>query len=182
MPLTYLIDGYNLIHALGMVRKQIAPKELETARRRLLDFLRERLEPLADEIIVIFDAKRKPGHVPTEYQEGRIQVRYAGRDEQADDVIETLLAEHPAPNRLAVISDDQRLRHAATRRHALSWGCQDLLEHLEKSAAPAPEASPSAANERKLSGAEVQEWLREFGDVELPNEFRDFLDPPASND
>ena len=63
MPLAFLIDGYNLIHALGLVHKQIAPKELETARRRLLDFLHERLEPRAAAITVIFDARRRPPHV-----------------------------------------------------------------------------------------------------------------------
>src|SRR6266702_1586412 len=100
MPLAFLIDGYNLIHALGLVRKQIAPKELETARRRLLDFLRERLEPRA----------------------AAITVSFAGRGEEADDVIETLLAQHPAPRRLVVVSDDRRLRDAAVRRRARSMG------------------------------------------------------------
>ncbi len=182
MSLTFLIDGYNLIHALGLVRKQIAPKELETARRRLLDFLHERLEPLAGDITVVFDAKRKPRHLPSEFAEGRIQVRFAGRNQEADDVIEDLLAQNNVPQRLVVISEDRRLRDAATRRRARSWGAQELLDHLERRPKIKTPKSAATIEQPRLSPAEVQHWLREFEGVELPNEYRDFLDPPSPSE
>ena len=44
--------------------------------------------------------------------------------------------------------------------------------------------NPSRADEgpAPLSPAEVQSWLHEFRDVKLPNDFQDFLDPPAPDD
>lgn len=182
MSLAFLIDGYNLIHALGLVRKKIAPKELESARRRLLDFLHERLEPLSGDITVVFDAKRKPRHVAAESYDGRILIRCAGRHQEADDVIEELLAHHAAPGRLVIVSEDRRLREAAARRRAHSWSAQELLDHLERR----PERSGAGDwvedQRQPPSAIEVQEWLHEFRGVELPNEFQEFLDPPPESD
>src|SRR6266850_1534498 len=107
MPLAFLIDGYNLIHALGLVRKQIAPKELAAARRRLLDFLHERLESRAGAVTIVFDARRRPRHIASEYSDGSFTVRFADRGEEADDVIENLLAKSPAPRWVVVVSDDR---------------------------------------------------------------------------
>lgn len=180
MSRTFLIDGYNLIHALGLVHKQLAPHELESARRRLLDFLHARLEPLAQNITVVFDAKRKPGHMPSEFTEGNILVRFAGRNEEADDVIEALIAAERMPERLVVISEDRRLRQAAVRRQARSWGCGELLDHLERR--PAAASTESAAMPAQLSKEEVDEWLREFEGLEFPQEYKDFLDPPAESE
>lgn len=132
MSLGFVIDGYNLIHALGLVHKQLAPKELEGARRRLLEFLHERLETLSGDITVVFDAKHKPRHVPSEYSDGQILVRYAGRHLEADDVIETLIAGHSMPERLVVVSEDRRLRDFAVRRGAQAWGTQELLDHVDR--------------------------------------------------
>ncbi len=182
MALAFLIDGYNLIHALGLVHKHVVPHELETSRLRLLEFLHERLEPTTGEITLVFDAKRKPRHVPSEYSDGQIRVVFAGRDQEADDVIEKLLAEHPAPARLVVVSEDRRLRQAASRRHALSMGCQELLDYMEKGLAPPTSASRPTPPEPHLSKTEVKQWLEEFHDLELPDEFRDFLDPPPPSE
>ena len=182
MPQAFLIDGYNLIHALGLVRKQLADKELETARRRLLEFLHVRLEPLAGAITVVFDAKRKPRHVPAEHHDGQILVRYAGRNQEADDVIEDLLAQHPAPRHLVVISEDRRLRQAAARRRAQSWSAQELLDHLEQPPATRHDRAPHPSERRPPSAKEVEDWLREFQGLELPNDFQDFLAPPQESD
>jgi uncharacterized protein len=181
MSLAFLIDGYNLIHALGLVHKQLAPKELENARRRLLEFLHERLEALSGDITVVFDAKHKPRHVPSEYSDGQILVRYAGRNLEADDVIEELIASCSIPERLVVVSDDRRLRDAAARRRAQAWSTQDLLDHSDQRSKNAPQKAPPPGV-APLSRAEVREWMDEFADVEMPNEYRDFLDPPPSSE
>ena len=182
MTLAFLIDGYNLIHALGLVHKKIAPKELENARRHLLEFLHERLEPLSGDITVVFDAKRRPARVAAEQQEGGILIRYAGKNQEADDLIEELLAKNATPRRLVVVSEDRRLRDAAKRRHALSWSGQDLLAHLERRPAPRRDAADPEAERRPMSAKEVEEWLHEFRDVKLPNEFQEFLDPPQDTE
>ena len=182
MSLAFLIDGYNVIHALGLVHKQLAPKELEGARRRLVEFLHERLEALSGDITVVFDAKHKPRHVPSECSDGQILVQYAGRDMEADDVIEDLIAKNSRPQRLVVVSDDRRLHEAAARGGAQAWGTQQLLDQLERGLPAAPPTAARPGHAQRLSQAEVQEWMDEFRDVELPNEYRDFLDPPPSSE
>ena len=152
------------------------------ARRRLLEFLRENLTPLSADVTVVFDAKRKPRHVPTEQVMDGILVRYAGRGEEADDVIEALILQHAAPQKLVVVSNDRRLRQAALRRRAKPLGFQELLDHLERRPAPDAAHRPIQGEDVRLSRAEVAEWLREFDGLELPNEYRDFLDPPPAAD
>jgi len=41
---SYLIDGYNLIHALGLLDRQRGATALEESRQRLLEFLHEGFE------------------------------------------------------------------------------------------------------------------------------------------
>ena len=62
----YLIDGYNLLHALGMVRRQLEPAGLERARRALLEFLKKAHGEEASAVTVVFDAaKRRRAFPPT---------------------------------------------------------------------------------------------------------------------
>ena len=56
---TFLIDGYNLIYALGMIDRHLGTKALEHSRRCLLEFLKEAL----DSGTIVFDAKHAPRHV-----------------------------------------------------------------------------------------------------------------------
>ena len=42
---TYLIDGYNLLHAVGIIGRGIGPGGLERSRLALLNFLVESLDP-----------------------------------------------------------------------------------------------------------------------------------------
>ncbi|MCS6851745.1 MAG: NYN domain-containing protein, partial [Gemmataceae bacterium] len=57
----YLIDGYNLIHAMGLIRGRAGPWGLEKARRNLLGVLWGALGDEASEVTVVFDAAWGPG-------------------------------------------------------------------------------------------------------------------------
>ena len=63
---SYLIDGYNLMHMLGMIRKRIGPGELEAARRRLLDFLVTAFAADVQQVTIVFDAQHAPPRVKRE--------------------------------------------------------------------------------------------------------------------
>ena len=56
----YLIDGYNLLHAMGVLHGQTGPKVLEKARLRLLSMLRGRFEQRTGNVTVVFDAAHAP--------------------------------------------------------------------------------------------------------------------------
>lgn len=167
----YLIDGYNLIHALGLVHKQAAPGELERSRHALAAMLEAHAAKGA--FTVVFDAKRKPRRGAGAETIGAIQVRYAvGRE--ADEMLEELIVQHPRPARLNVVSDDRRVQEAARRARAVPLGCQAFLDLLERPPAAAPAADAAEpGKETPLSGAERRRWLEEFGDVQIPDELRE---------
>jgi predicted RNA-binding protein with PIN domain len=177
MSNTYLIDGYNLLHALGLVRKRVAKGELDQARRRLVARLQEGFAKLHGTVTVVFDAKRKPRRAPAEEMMGDIRVLFAVQRE-ADDLLEELIGQHPQPRRLYVVSDDHRVERAAQRRGAIALGCQAFLDLLERPQTDPSRQSPSPAAQpaQPMSAEEKLHWLREFGDVEIPDELRDAFD------
>ena len=110
----YLIDGYNLMHALGLVRKNGGETGWLASRRKLLDWLADQLTRRnLDSFQVVFDAQRSVGALESNLHRG-VKVLIA-RGQSADDVIEELLAEEIQPKTLTVVSNDQRLRDAAWR-------------------------------------------------------------------
>jgi predicted RNA-binding protein with PIN domain len=162
----YLIDGYNLLHAMGALHGRTGPAGLEKARLRLLGLLRGAYE--ADEarqVTVVFDAAGAPAGVPEIVEYKGIQVRFATRQAEADDLIETLIGHDSAPRRLMVISDDRRIQQAARRRRCQVAGCGEYLEWLEqhrrqRKRRPEPDPDKPAT----VSSAETQHWLEEFAE------------------
>src|SRR5258708_4218606 len=100
----YLIDGYNLAHALGLLRGKVAPAVVEVARRSLLIRLLEApgLDPTT--VTVVFDAQRAPPGTTDRQTYQGIRVLNALR-QQADDLIEELIEEETQPRQLAVVSN-----------------------------------------------------------------------------
>lgn len=162
--MSLLIDGYNLLHALGSVTKQMRPKGFERAREQMLDWISER-HPRPDEVRVIFDAREALFGDDSERFVKSLRVRYA-RYSDADEVIEELIQAEAVPARLTVVSDDHRIQIAGKRRGCRVWGCGDLIDWLE---AGAPEDQPRKANDlpgkpERVSQEDVEYWLKEFGE------------------
>ena len=93
-----------------------------------------------------------------------LEVYFSGPSNEADDVIESKIADNTAPKSLVVVSSDRRVRQAASRRKAIDapaelfW--QTLLAQLEKqSNRPAPEPSEKR---RGLTQRETDLWLDLF--------------------
>lgn len=171
----YLIDGYNLMFALGLLTKQVGPTGLEPARRRLLEFLHGRFGDEAGRVAVVFDAARAPRRTPTEESYRGIHVIYA-LSEEADDLIEDMIRHDTTPRGLAIVSDDRRLREAARRGGCVVLRCLDFVEQIAFPNPPPVESSPDSPAKPELpSPQETQQWLREFGDVEHDPELRPWL-------
>lgn len=170
----YLIDGYNLMFALGLLSKQVRPSGLEPARLRLLDFLQAHFGADAGRVAVVFDAARAPRHTPAEESYRGIHVHYA-LSEEADDLIEELVQHEATPHDLTVVSDDRRVREAARRGSCGALRCLDFVEQMAFPRAPPAPTSDSTAKPDLPSAQETQEWLREFGDVENDPALRRWL-------
>jgi predicted RNA-binding protein with PIN domain len=173
-----VIDGYNLLHAMGLLRGKVGPTGLEKARLGLLGLLRAVYGQEAITVTVVFDAAHAPpGSAGEENYQG-IHVRFAVDQGEADDVIETLIRDDSAPRQLVIVSDDHRIQRAARRRHCMVSGCLQYLEWLErhrrekKRSIPQAESKPEHVSER-----EMQHWLREFASLQNDPGLRELSDP-----
>jgi uncharacterized protein len=138
----FLIDGYNLLHAVGWASKSMAQSALEPARRKLLDWLAETdAFQGGARFRVIFDAQRGPAHAPKQMSHRGIKVEFAWRS-TADDMIEEYLAAADTPREVVVVSNDTRLHEAARLVRAQGWSSQKFLDWLnqKEEAAQPPEA------------------------------------------
>ncbi len=169
-----LIDGYNLLHASGILGRGVGPGSLERSRRALLNFLAESLEEsVLRKTTVVFDAREAPPGLPRQLTHQGLTVRFAEQGGDADALIEELIAADSSPRRLTVVSSDHRLHRAARRRNAKPvdsdlWYADTLRKRIERQRKKPTTAKPSGP----ASEAEVRYWLRQFGldERDVPSE------------
>jgi predicted RNA-binding protein with PIN domain len=164
--MSLVIDGYNLMHVAGILGRGAGPGSLQRSRLALLNFLAESLDPRElPRTTVVFDSHDAPRGLPRSLQHRGITVRFAAQYEEADDLIEELIAADSAPRRLVVVSSDHRLQRAARRRRAKAadsdvWYAELVRSRRERQQvsadAPARPAVP-------LLEEDVNYWLRQFG-------------------
>jgi predicted RNA-binding protein with PIN domain len=169
-----LIDGYNLMYAVGLLGKRLGPDGFRKVRQRFLNDLADALGAVeAHQTTVVFDAAAPPDNVPCEQVHKGITVVFAVDDDDADTRIERLIAQHSAPKALTVVSSDNRIRLAATRRKARIESADDFWSKLEdrRSARAGPRQAPpplSPEERARLHGLgpdQSREWLETFRHV-----------------
>jgi len=185
-----LIDGYNVIAPVVQAGQTPKSDWLHQERMRLLIRLAENLDhELAINTCVVFDAatRRRGSASAAASQHGStsrfrgIEVRFAIDHDEADDLIEELIAVHSSPKRLTVVSSDHRLQAAARRSGALAFDSDHWLdalldgqvllavrwprESLERDGADGETSNPRLHDPKSLiaDGTTVEEWMRAFG-------------------
>jgi hypothetical protein len=137
-----LVDGSNLLYALGRGRAGPAPAATLIGRLRAV-------VPPGVRIEIVFDGPPEPGLRGTRIASG-LTVRHSGRA-TADSLIEHLVAEgiggggtveaaHSAGAAILVVSDDIALGSAVRRRGGRTVGTAWLIRRLERGALSAPAA------------------------------------------
>ncbi len=186
-----LIDGYNLMYAVGLLGRKLGPGGFRKVRQRFLNDLAAALDPVeAHQTTVVFDAAAPPDHVPREARHKGLTVLFAVDDESADERIEWLIAHDSAPKTLTVVSSDHRLRAAASRRKARAVTADAFWTELEDrrrrrpSEVPPLPSAEEVARQQGLPPEESEFWLRAFADVADAPETRQALegDPPVLTD
>ena len=172
----FLIDGYNLMHARGLLGRRFGPDGFRQARKRFLNDLAEALGPIdAHATTVVFDASGPPADLPRSSTHKGLSILFAVEDDDADSRIEILIARHATPRTLSVVSSDNRIRQAASRRRARAVGAEDFLIELDarKDRRRRPAGTPiepnlSAEERARLHGLSPEEaarWEDAFSDV-----------------
>ncbi len=164
--MTFLIDGYNLMHAVGSVPTGVLARQFDAARGRFLDWLAESpaLKPYFAGIQIVFDAQHATRDWGTTTHRG-LTVTFSFR-QTADDLIETYLALDKNPQKIRVVSNDLRLQGAAKRVRAKAMACSEFVDWLADPSKPGdgPKAHPPVKPEKPESSAgDLAEYLRVFG-------------------
>ena len=187
--MSYIIDGYNLIHAAGILGRGSGSGGLQRARRALLNSLAESLDPRdRSRTTVVFDAgPGAPRHRPRVLVHHGMTVRFASNYDDADTLIEELIQAESAPRSLTVVSSDHRLQRAAHRRKAKAvdsdrWYATLLRDRQGHAERPAADAEKPAG---PRSAAETRRWLEAFTSEEtgrLENELEGPFPPGFGED
>ena len=177
-----LIDGYNLLFATGVFASPAGPPTLQRTREALLQFLADNINAkLLARTVIVFDATQAPPGLPGEVAFAGMKVLFSRRGQEADELLEDLIAAHRAPRELLVVSSDHRVQRAARQRGAKYADSDQWLTTLQR---PAQPASPSSKPDDPLAhSAELQAWLAEFSDVDsrrlAPTDAKPAASPPA---
>lgn len=163
-----ILDGYNVMHAAGLVRFRNGPGQLQAAREVLLHYLAEALTTVeVQRTKVVFDAQNAPRGLPRTYKVKGLAVQFAEPGGDADSVIEELIRDHSAPRQVRVVSSDHRIQKAAKRRRCRFVDSEEWLRRLENRKTKR-ERKPLSVEEAvkfggKLAPEEVDRWMNEFG-------------------
>lgn len=183
-----LIDGYNLLHATGVLSRTVGPGSVEKLHADFLDFLAARLTTSQiAQTTVVFDAKGRRAQTRRALTYAGFQVHYSARDEDADHLLEELIDAHRDPRHLVVVSSDHFVQRAARRRGAKPvdsgpWWSELLQAWRQRQRAARPDdVKPPAP----LSAEEANWWLSQFDDELLEALLEEESgakrrDPPAS--
>ena len=163
--MAWLIDGYNLLHAMGVLNGRVGPNGLEQARQRLLGLLHA-THAETDDVTVVFDAARAPAGAVEVRHFKNIQIRFAVAQAEADDLIEELIQQTATPRKLTVVSNDHRIQQTARRRPCHVLGCEEYLTWIDRRRGRRRPAAEAPAKPQRSTAAETEHWLQEFAGLE----------------
>jgi predicted RNA-binding protein with PIN domain len=158
MPL--IIDGYNLLHVTGITGRH---GDLHGSREALLRFLAGAIDAKERALTtIVFDAAEAPPGLPRTIVFEGITVHFASNYDDADELIEELIATSNVPRSLLVVSSDHRIQRAARRRRAAFVDSDVWFAEIERR--PNRGERPIVAKPASgLSADEVNYWIAEFG-------------------
>ena len=159
--MNFLLDGYNLLHALGFATRNMAGKGLERARLKMLDWLGERHGESASSVRVVFDALHATRGDQTRQTYRGIKVEFAFK-ELADDRIEELILAERRPRSLHVVSNDTRIRDFSRRRGCVAWSSDEYVDWLIRGQRAAASSAPPPEKSEEASDEEMAAWLAAF--------------------
>jgi len=109
---SYVVDGYNVLHALFPSIKQA---ELEEKRRWLGEQLAGFAALHAASVTLVFDAHSQPRSTCEQLAGTAVEVCFAGGSQTADELIARRIAEQPADVAIVVVSAVYEVQRTAAK-------------------------------------------------------------------
>ena len=160
-----VVDGYNIIHAWPDLARSLRTESLEDARRRLVTRLAEYRASTGNDVLVVFDARRRTrGSPDSEVVEG-VEIRYGSTRESADHVIERLMYETSRRGgvlELILATDDHLQRDLVRAMGVPTMSSRALLAEVERA-----EGERSGEIRRRVEGLDAEDRIESRIDPEV---------------
>ena len=168
-----IIDGYNLIFQCGLQSSTADERMLRDARARLIrEIVTSVPKSIAKKITIVYDAAERPLLANDNRDTvGGVKIFFSDEYDEADSMIEHLIAQHSVPRKLTVVSCDHRLHKAALRRRAIPidsdvWYEKMIAGHLKEN------KNSHAARSGKRNPSPAAEIPSELGEIDWHNELQ----------
>ena len=174
-----IIDGYNLIFQCGLEGRTRNSRTIELARERLVSVLARRLTlPERENTTIVFDARKLPvKETSAVSKQASMTIVYAIDHDDADSLIEVLIAKDSVPKQLTVVSSDHRLHKAALRRKATPIDSDEWYEQLLTGNSSSDGPADAGFDDKPVPESLKQiDWAKEFAADQSPPEGK----PPKS--
>ena len=156
--MSFLIDGYNLMHAIKACDELFAPVDDVTLCERIEYYLQK----TSTTGTVVFDGIGPPDKRGL-HNSACLSVIFSGAHIEADTVIEHKIDTCKNTAKLTVVSNDRRLRNAAKNSKAVSMLCIDFWNAVQTYwCAPCKKTEPPA-KQQGLNQHQTNQWLDIFG-------------------
>ncbi|MFO0796969.1 MAG: NYN domain-containing protein [Gemmataceae bacterium] len=159
--MVFLIDGYNLMHAVGMLRVGLPKKQFAPARARFLDWLADAARGRPDTLRVVFDAVHGPAP-SAEHSHRGLRVRFAFAQTADEQIEELVRARERAEGGGGGVERRAGARGGA-RRGCGVFTCQGFVDWLI--APPRDPEAPPPPDDKPVpdpTAAEFAEWEAAF--------------------
>lgn len=144
-----LIDGYNLLFAIGFGNIGSPSAVLLSARQELLQFLTQVLDPeLRLATVIVFDAKRAPYGAASVCEVDGMSIRFAVDYRDADELLKELIRGHTTPRKLQVVSSDHSIQVAAQRRRATVIDSEAWYEQIRMRSKSSVLSDPACSEQK----------------------------------
>ncbi|MBN1781891.1 NYN domain-containing protein [bacterium] len=151
----YLIDGYNLMHAIPEIRARMKP-DLQTAREGLIIRLSGFAQRKNVGITVVFDGRGRDEHSPA--RRPKVRVLFSKAPVDADYVIRNLIESSKTGDPLVVVTSDAAIKRAADMHRVESVDSGEFAVQMTRSADEIIEQKYN----RSLTKKEVDQWMDLF--------------------
>ncbi|MHC4841924.1 MAG: NYN domain-containing protein [Planctomycetota bacterium] len=165
----YVIDGYNLLHALAR-HSGALPSDDDRARARLIELLAHISKRESTPVRIYFDGTTPSNIGAGDHAHAGVTIRFCGADsESADRAVCDYVENSHTPRKLIVVSSDRAIAGACKSAGARNMTSQKMAEKLAKNLSQKSETG--TALDKPLSGhinGDVErQMIKEIGDFDL---------------